>query len=629
MGGGEEFREFSRMFAPALVRTAYLLTGDPAAADRVAVEALARTRRRWRVATDLDVPERFTLRTLVRLCRRSATHRTAGSGDVTVVRSPEEPVDPDAARRDELWAALALLNPRERAVVVLDHLPESSSLRLDVDTADALGMRHGRLVELTASATRRLESAGFESLTVNGLLRDTLAERAAALVAPFDPATQVRNEVVRSRRVAGAVAAAVALVMAGGVVVGVAHQRGHGAPQASASGTPTATPSMTRSAALRMVTPPLSWPTRGNLADDAAVIAALRVRFVTDNPSIIGGVEVLCAADIAGARVALLAGRRSGSPDTSDVFSWYVGNAGDAVTALQAPDTQDFSYFEHPERQPITFGLPDGRTMLIVLAPPAASSIEVSWRPTYPPDGTVTRFFESLPAQQGLVVVDVSARPRQVIRLRVTGPTGGYFDGPIIQMGTVHQMDFDAVPQADLQAAWGKADPVTVALGLYDLAQTLGVDTVAQLHPRVVWGGTVDGREMAIIRARLDGGGEFQVVYSSGSAMTAVSVLPSGAPDLPAMWVSWDVQTGKWTYDVLARSGVARAELRVRDQVIDSVPVSVGVVARLADREDPLSRADAVVNLLSASGQIVLSRPALSLGSDDIAGLWTGINASR
>lgn len=647
MGREDQFRTFALAFAPALRRLAYLLTGDLAVADRAAVAALARTRRRWRTVADVDDPEQFALRTLVRFCisrrpgRSLPRHDVSSTSQSVVSIEREVPVgagahpgphgqadlgstDPDEARRDALWAALRQLTPRERAALVLDHLPGWLGERPEIDTARALGVTARARVALGVAAGRRLEAAGVESFDVSGLLRATLAERADEASPLVDPLGEVKVVVSRTRRRQALVAATIALVVAGGAFVAVKHDRGHGPAEPTANVTPTAPatgPTVPGGSGRVVLDPALPWPIRGNLADDAALLRELRVRFVTDNPEIAGGVQVLYVADIDGARIAVLAGRTSADPETGVSSSWYVGTAGSPVAELVAVHS---THFALAQVQTPTLTLPDGRTLFVAFAPPEATTVEVSWRPMYHPDGRVTRAYESFASDDGVVVVDITGHQLWPIQVRVSSAGKWLSEGNVIGIGT------DSVP--DLADLDDRVSSLLVDVDTYtaieasravvNLARMVGVNSAADVAVRLVWSGTLDTSAAVAMRITVRGGGEFLIVADASHANSAMTVLPKAAPDLPIIWGSRtpDGQHAR----ILAMSKVVRAVLTDGATEVAEVPVTSGEVASLEvptyDGSKDLSAQR--VQLLDGTGRVVWSVPLMGLVIGDVASSW-------
>lgn len=111
-----------------MVRLAYLLTGDRAAAEELVQDAFVSVHRSWPRVTQ---PAAYLRTAVVNACRSWGRRRT-----LEAVRRPA-PTEPAALVADELWDALGHLPERQRAAIVLrfyEDLP-------DADIAAALGCR--------------------------------------------------------------------------------------------------------------------------------------------------------------------------------------------------------------------------------------------------------------------------------------------------------------------------------------------------------------------------------------------------------------------------------------------------------------------------------------------------------
>ena len=113
----------------ALLRTAYLLTGDQGQAEDLLQNALVRTHRHWTRIRRADAPEAYVRRVLVNL-NNSRWRRKRVSEHVTDTVPEPHAGDTHAAYdlRDELWRAVLTLPPRMRSVLVLryfEDLPEA------------------------------------------------------------------------------------------------------------------------------------------------------------------------------------------------------------------------------------------------------------------------------------------------------------------------------------------------------------------------------------------------------------------------------------------------------------------------------------------------------------------------
>jgi len=135
-----------------LVRLAFALTNDWAAAEDLAQEAFVRAWRSERNIRDPRSAPAYLCTCVVNLARRSLRRRLLerrawhwrGAGDL-------RPADPGETL--DLLRALACLPARKRACVVLRFYLDLS----EADTAAALGVSVGTVKSQTAKALRRLE----------------------------------------------------------------------------------------------------------------------------------------------------------------------------------------------------------------------------------------------------------------------------------------------------------------------------------------------------------------------------------------------------------------------------------------------------------------------------------------
>jgi RNA polymerase sigma-70 factor (sigma-E family) len=150
-----DFREFVRTRTPALLRTAYLLTGDRHLAEDLVQDALARTHRAARRLSGDGHFEAYTRTAMYHLhvsrWRRERV-RAAMPGDLPANASP---VDDHAARvslRVSLESALRLLTPRQRAVLVLRFFEDNT----ETQAATILNCSVGTVKSQTSRALARL-----------------------------------------------------------------------------------------------------------------------------------------------------------------------------------------------------------------------------------------------------------------------------------------------------------------------------------------------------------------------------------------------------------------------------------------------------------------------------------------
>lgn len=154
MRGEAAFDEFVVARGPALMRTAFLLTGSAAAAEDLLQTVLFHTARRWdRIH---ESPEAYVRRALynqnISLWRRRRVREVAlGQHDRPVT-------DGDADLRIAVRAALAQLTVRQRTVLVLRYFEDLT----EVQTSDALGISLGTVKSTTRDAFRRLRAIAPE-----------------------------------------------------------------------------------------------------------------------------------------------------------------------------------------------------------------------------------------------------------------------------------------------------------------------------------------------------------------------------------------------------------------------------------------------------------------------------------
>lgn len=270
----------------ALLRYAYLLTGDPRAARDAVLRALTATHADWHRA-QRDGPDSIVkariLRDQLGFRRRLMRHPPTDAG----------------SEDDEVWSALAALPPRQRAILVLRYDEKLT----DGEIADALAM--------TPPAVRAQSAKAMAALgtSLDGQVSEALADPGRTVSPPSDPVAWVRAQ-IRRRRIGTGVAAGVAVLAIAGVALAYALSGRSPAPE------PTPSPP----------TPPpvdsglLSWTPRVNvLPDGDFVAAAIRIwQSAPDGPA--GEVYVVWAGVIGDGRVALLQGvQPDGTPRVAQV----------------------------------------------------------------------------------------------------------------------------------------------------------------------------------------------------------------------------------------------------------------------------------------------------------------------
>ena len=151
MTGYADFEDFVAARRDALLRTAYLLTGDPHDAEDLVQSALIKVVPKW--ARIKDSPERYVRRVLA----RESVNRWRGRRwrEVTTEVLPEAPhYSADSSDRIALLEDLHGLSPRQRAVLVLRYFDDLT----EADTAAALGISVGTVKSHAREALARLRN---------------------------------------------------------------------------------------------------------------------------------------------------------------------------------------------------------------------------------------------------------------------------------------------------------------------------------------------------------------------------------------------------------------------------------------------------------------------------------------
>jgi RNA polymerase sigma-70 factor (sigma-E family) len=115
------FAGFVRANTPALLRTAYLLTGSGLAAEELVQDTLARLYPKWDKVEHADIPIAYVRRSLANAFindRRRAAYREYAVDALPERFDPHDQVD-QMADRDEIWMMLRTLPARQRAALVM------------------------------------------------------------------------------------------------------------------------------------------------------------------------------------------------------------------------------------------------------------------------------------------------------------------------------------------------------------------------------------------------------------------------------------------------------------------------------------------------------------------------------
>jgi RNA polymerase sigma-70 factor (sigma-E family) len=150
----EDFRAYVEARSPALLRTAYLLTGVRGDAEDLLQTALAKTYLSWDRIRERQAVDAYVRRVLTTTA--ISWWRRRRVGEVSVAAVPEGPVDADPTRdadlHDALWRALGELPRRARAMVVLRYYEDLT----EAEVAEALGVSTGTVKSAVSRALARL-----------------------------------------------------------------------------------------------------------------------------------------------------------------------------------------------------------------------------------------------------------------------------------------------------------------------------------------------------------------------------------------------------------------------------------------------------------------------------------------
>jgi len=151
--GRESFETWARSRQQALVRTAYLLTGDFHRAEDLVQDALVKAAARWETLAG-GTPDAW-IRTVVYRDHVSWWRRHRREVFTSPREQPVPAVDETAL---VLREALGRLTPRQRAVLVLRYVEDRSL----AETADVLGVTVGSVKKHASIALARLRAVAPE-----------------------------------------------------------------------------------------------------------------------------------------------------------------------------------------------------------------------------------------------------------------------------------------------------------------------------------------------------------------------------------------------------------------------------------------------------------------------------------
>ena len=152
-GREDDFGEFVRATGTRLYRQALLLTGDHHLAEDLTQTTYAKMYASWRRVSRADNPVAYARTTLLNAFLSHRRLRRSGElpTDPSLGRESSAPED-DPTTRLDLLAALAVLPPRDRAVLVLRYWEDRSV----ADTARDLGLTETAVRNRSRRALQRL-----------------------------------------------------------------------------------------------------------------------------------------------------------------------------------------------------------------------------------------------------------------------------------------------------------------------------------------------------------------------------------------------------------------------------------------------------------------------------------------
>jgi RNA polymerase sigma-70 factor (sigma-E family) len=159
----QDFTEFFLAHATRLRRSAYVVVQDWHLAEDLTQQAMAKLYTAWpRIRRDTSVA--YARRIVINEC---LSHLRRRRPETPTDRLPE-PVTPDAEPEVDLGPALALLPPRQRAIVALRFLDDVSV----AEVARVLGITEGTVKSQTARALETLRAHVGTVLTAPSVVEE-------------------------------------------------------------------------------------------------------------------------------------------------------------------------------------------------------------------------------------------------------------------------------------------------------------------------------------------------------------------------------------------------------------------------------------------------------------------------
>ncbi|MGC4792981.1 SigE family RNA polymerase sigma factor [Micromonospora saelicesensis] len=204
----EQFREFVAARSAALLRTAYLLTGDWATAEDLLQTALTKTYLAWKRLGGIEAVEPYARRVMVNTSTSWWRRRWHGERPTEVLpeRAGVDEIE-QQLDRDLLWRHLRELPNRQRAVLVLRYYEDMSEAQTAAMLDISPGTVKSQASRALATLRRRLGADAPELAAAAGIAGRSAAT-AGAGVASSGAAGRATGSGSRTGRVPASGAAA-------------------------------------------------------------------------------------------------------------------------------------------------------------------------------------------------------------------------------------------------------------------------------------------------------------------------------------------------------------------------------------------------------------------------------------
>ncbi len=149
-----DFAAFVRVHSTALLRSAFLLTGDRVDAEELVQDTMVRLYPKWRQVQAADVPLAYVRRSLTNNFLNGRRRRSAS--DLLFADPPERGYEPDFGDRvsdqDLVRDLLDGLTAKQRAVLVLRYYDDLD----DIEIASMVGCRRGTVRSIISRSLSQL-----------------------------------------------------------------------------------------------------------------------------------------------------------------------------------------------------------------------------------------------------------------------------------------------------------------------------------------------------------------------------------------------------------------------------------------------------------------------------------------